>query len=185
MTTTHRITTSAVLVLLLAAAAPGALGRPADSGGASAAKPPLTVPAVYSAQDKSLVTPDKSISVPASVTEVSLPHQTERVQTPQAGLVAPPILQRGQVSELEAANRAKEQALVHRMQSKARYSDAELNAYVTTAHPSAVAPPTLTAPGTSFDWGDAAIGAGIAIAVALLIAGSTLAVRQRRQPRHS
>ena len=43
---------------------------------------------------------------------------------------------------------------------------------------------TLKAPSNGFDWGDAAIGAGIAAAVALLITAGTLAVRQRSQPRH-
>jgi hypothetical protein len=38
-------------------------------------------------------------------------------------------------------------------------------------------------PSDGFDWGDAAIGAAAAAAIALLIAATGLAMRQRNQPR--
>ena len=63
MTTTQRISTSAVLVLSLAAsAAPGAFARQYDQGAASAASP---APAAYSPQDKSLVQSQSAASQPA------------------------------------------------------------------------------------------------------------------------
>jgi hypothetical protein len=82
MTTTHHITTTAALVLSLAAAAPVASARPVDSGGASAAKPP---PAVYSVQDKSLVSSGNASSVLASVAKVSLPHHIAHVEAAKSG----------------------------------------------------------------------------------------------------
>ena len=40
-----------------------------------------------------------------------------------------------------------------------------LNAYATLAHPVAASAPTLTAPGDRFDYGAAAVGAGIAVTI--------------------
>jgi hypothetical protein len=40
------------------------------------------------------------------------------------------------------------------------------------------------APTGGFDYGDAAIGAGITATIAVLITGGSLAARQRSQPRH-
>jgi hypothetical protein len=42
----------------------------------------------------------------------------------------------------------------------------------------------LKAPSDGFGWGDAAIGAGIAAAIALLITAGAQVVRQRKQLRH-
>ena len=48
----------------------------------------------------------------------------------------------------------------------------------------AVAPPAITAPTDDFDYGAAALGAGITAAIALLIAAGTLRLRQRSRPCH-
>ena len=64
-----------------------------------------------------------------------------------------------------------------------RQSNAEPNARATTDRPIAAAQ-TLKAPSSDFDWGDAAIGAGIAAAIALLITAGAQVVRQRSQLRH-
>ena len=60
-----------------------------------------------------------------------------------------------------------------------RISNADTNAYAAVTHSN-----PATTSGSGFDWSDAAIGAAIAAAIVLLITASTLAVRQRRQPRH-
>jgi hypothetical protein len=46
------------------------------------------------------------------------------------------------------------------------------------------ATPTNAAPSTGFDYGDAAIGAGITGGLVLLVTAGTLTVRRRSQPRH-
>lgn len=51
-------------------------------------------------------------------------------------------------------------------------------------HPTAVAPPAITPPSEDFDYGAAALGAGITAAIAVLIAGGTLGLRQRTRTRH-
>jgi hypothetical protein len=76
MSIIHRITTSAVLVLSLAAsAAPGAVVAPEA---ATAANPAL---AVYSRQDKDLVQPQRAASQPAAVysrhDKSLLPHKSD------------------------------------------------------------------------------------------------------------
>jgi hypothetical protein len=103
-------------------------------------------------------------------------------QTPQTAPVAP-ILRRVPASALAAVNSAKEHALVYHVPQSARYSTADVNAYTPSAHPVAAAAPSLKAPSNGFDWGDAAIGAGITAAIALLMTGGGLAVRQRSAPR--
>ncbi len=104
-------------------------------------------------------------------------------QTPQTAPV-PPILHRVQPSRLAAVNRAKEHAFAYRVPASARYGTAGLNASA-TVKAAAVPAPTLSAPSNGFDWGDAAIGAGITAAIALMITAGSLAVRQRSQPRPS
>jgi hypothetical protein len=89
-------------------------------------------------------------------------HPNPDQQTPQTSPVVPPILHRVRGSQLAAVNRAKAQALASHLPATARYSSADLG----------------------FDWGDAAIGGGIAAAAALLITAGALTVRHRTQPRH-
>jgi hypothetical protein len=57
-------------------------------------------------------------------------------------------------------------------------------ANASAAAPVAVARPAITAPSDDFDYGAAALGAGITAAIALLIAAGTLGLRQRSRPRH-
>jgi hypothetical protein len=86
MTTTHRISTSAVLIASLAAAgAPAAAARPvgADASASGAKPPPAAV--YYSRQDKSL-SPVASAATPAGrVAVVRAPERIVRVQTPNGG----------------------------------------------------------------------------------------------------
>ena len=108
-------------------------------------------------------------------------------QTQQVSPVGPPILWPARDSEIAAINRAKAQqraALSYSPPATARYSSAVMNAFTPTARPVAVSAPTVKAPSDGFDYGDAAIGAAIAAAIAALASG-TVAVRRRSQPQHS
>jgi hypothetical protein len=124
-----------------------------------------------------------AIAAPAASARFDLePAHGQSTQTQQTAPV-PPILHRVQGSQLAAANRAKEQALANHVPPNGRYSTADLNGYATVTAP-AVKAPALSAPGNGFDWGDAAVGAGITAAIALMITAGSLAVRQRSQPDH-
>ena len=57
-------------------------------------------------------------------------------------------------------------------------------ANASVAAPAAVAPPAITAPSDDFDYGAAALGAGITAAIVLLIGAGTLGLRRRIRPRH-
>ncbi len=94
--------------------------------------------------------------------------------------VAPPTLAPANAALAAAIERAKLQALVNHVPPMGRTSNADTNAYATVTHPN---PATPSGSG-GFDWSVAAIGAAIAAVIVLLITASTLAARQRRQPRH-
>jgi len=91
----------------------------------------------------------------------------------------PPSLSRSQASEIAALDRVKARNLAHHLSPTGTYSIAALT---TAATP--LAAPTLEAPGNGFDWGDAAVGAGVTAAIGLLIAAASIAVRHRAEPRH-
>jgi hypothetical protein len=57
-------------------------------------------------------------------------------------------------------------------------------ANASVANPAASAPPAITPPSDDFDYGAAALGAGITAAIAVLIAAGTLGLRQRSRTRH-
>ena len=102
-------------------------------------------------------------------------------QAPQTATGVPPGLSRSQASELAAIDRAKARSLANHPSPTGPYSTAALT---TAATPIASPSPTLEAPGNGFDWGDAAVGAGVAAAIGLLIAAASIAVRHRSEPRH-
>jgi hypothetical protein len=93
--------------------------------------------------------------------------------------VATPTLPRAKAALAAAIERAKLQALDNHVPPMGRASNADTNALAAVTHSS-----RATTSGSGFDASDAAIGAAIAAAIVLLITASTLAVRQRRQPRH-
>ena len=66
----------------------------------------------------------------------------------------------------------------------ASLSTLEAIANASAAQSAAVALPASAAPSDEFDYGAAALGAGITAAIALLIAAGTLGLRQRSRPRH-
>jgi hypothetical protein len=100
---------------------------------------------------------------------------------------APPILRPARRSELLAINAAQAreaQRFSYNLPPTARYSKAEMNAYASAGNPVRVSGSTAGAPGDGFDYGDAAVGVGIAGGVALLLTAGTLGVRRRAHPRH-
>ena len=121
----------------------------------------------------------------ASSTTVVRPNPDQ--QGTQSGSAGPPILPVARTAELAAIHRAeaqREAARSYSLPQGARYSSAAFNAYATLAHPVAASAPTVTAPGDGFDYGAAAVGAGLAVTIIAAITGGGLAVRRRRQPQH-
>ena len=102
--------------------------------------------------------------------------------------VAAPILRVARASELAAIRRAeaqREAASSYSPPAGARYSSAVLDAYATLAHPPvAASAPTVKAPGDGFDFGAAAVGAGFAVAIIVLITAGGLVMRRRRQAQY-
>ena len=118
-----------------------------------------------------------AITGPVASARPNLEPQTTVQVSSTAG--PPPVVQRSEASELAAIDRLKAQVPIHHAPANGRYSTAALT---TAATP--VATPTLTTPGNGFDWGDAAVGAGVVAAIGLLIAAASVAVRHRSEPRH-
>jgi hypothetical protein len=188
MTTTHRISTTALLILSLAAAGtPAASARPLDPEGATAANGQSstavrpnpdqqtataatvnrTSAAVYSRQDKS--------TIPATE-----PTQPTRL---------PPIVAAPKPSQRAALRQAQHQErlayLADHQPNSARYSSAEMNAYasgIPTGAPGTVV--HVTSPDGAFDWGDAGIGAAGGIALVMLGLGGVRGA-SRYRTRHT
>jgi hypothetical protein len=108
-------------------------------------------------------------------------HPNPDQQATQSGPAVQPIAHPPTPAQVAAIERLKEQALANHVPPNGRQSKADVN---TTANPVAAPAPTLKAPDNGFDWGDAAIGAGIIATLALLITAGSIAVRQRSQPGH-
>ncbi len=74
-------------------------------------------------------------------------------------------------------------ALAHnyRVTTTAGFSTADLNAHPKATPTAAISAAKPAASSDSFDWGDAAIGAAIAMAIALLVTAGTVVVRRRTQ----
>ena len=108
-------------------------------------------------------------------------------QSTQGGPVGPPILRVARASERAAIGRVEAQREAARSYSPpvgARYSSADTDAYAAFARPVAANAPTVKAPGDGFDYGAAAVGAGVAVAIVALITAGGLVVRRRRQPQY-
>jgi hypothetical protein len=98
-----------------------------------------------------------------------------------------PVLQPPRPSELRAIQRAEAQKarrLAYELPATAPYSNAEWNAYASAAHPVASSPPVTGAPSNAFDYSDAAVGAGIAGGIVLLITAGNVTVRRRSRLHH-
>ena len=212
MTTTTRITTTAWLILSLAAtAASAASARPARAEPAGAHKPaPI---AVYSRQDKS------TIPATAPLTPAAMPARTPTSSGPRSEVVSgggyspgaavysrqdkltipapaptqptrlPPILGALKPSQTAAFRQTEQRErlayLADHQPNSARYSSAELNAYasgIPTGVPSNIM--HVASPNGSFDWGDAGIGAAGGITLLMLGLGGASGVARYRT-RHS
>ena len=111
----------------------------------------------------------------------SNPDQRTSRSTP----VGPPILRVARGPEAAAIHRAEAQAraaVSYSPRAGARYSSGEIGAYAALAHPVAASSSPVKAPGAGFDYGAAAVGAGLAVVIVVLISAGGLAVRRRRQP---
>jgi hypothetical protein len=123
--------------------------------------------------------PLPTVNVSATTARATVVKPNPDQQAARTATGVPPGLSRSQASELAAIDRAKAASLANDVPPKGPYSTAALT---TAATP--LAAPTLKAPGSGFDWGDAALGAGVAAAIGLLIAAASVAVRHRTEPRH-
>ena len=138
-------------------------------------------------QQRPYVNPSTGYVVPVAPPQAQTPgpspevHPNPDQQATQSGTGKPPISHLSRPQQIAAIERLKELALLNHVPPSGRDSKADVN---TTAHPVAAPAPTLKAPDDGFDWGDAAIGAGITLTLALLITAGSFAVRQRSQPRH-
>ena len=120
---------------------------------------------------------------PTTSSPVVRPNAYQR--TSQSTPVGPPILRVARGSEAAAINHAEAQeraALSYSPPAGARYSSAGTDAYAAVGHPVAASAPTVKAPGAGFDYGAAAVGAGLAVAIIALITAGGLVLRRRRQP---
>lgn len=117
-----------------------------------------------------------------TVSSVVLPNPDQQVSQS----VMPPVLRAAQASDraviftAEAQRRA---AASYSSPAGARFSSADTAAYA-AVHPVAVTGLVVKAPGDGFDYGDAGIGAGIAVAIVLLGTAGTFTVRRLSQPQH-
>ena len=102
-------------------------------------------------------------------------------QTAQAGQSVPPVLPAVPPSQFRAIEAQDTAALGYRLVPTAPYSNAELNAHLKPVLATTTSVHKIAAPSDSFNWGDAAIGAGVAMAIVALVSGGTLAVRRRTQ----
>ncbi len=125
-----------------------------------------------------------TLAIVLAITAVSGSAASARVlegpvhQTGQAGLAVPHRVSPTGFGALEA-----QAALDHSYKASptVHNNSAELNAHPKVAPTAAVPEPRLAAPSDSFQWGDAAIGAGAAVAIVSLVAAGTLVVRRRTQ----
>jgi hypothetical protein len=102
--------------------------------------------------------------------------------------VTPPILKAAPTSQVSALHHSEAHARTahaYRPQPGARFSTASLSVYARGSQPVSGASATAKDPGDDFDYGAAAIGAGVAAAVVLLVSGSIVVVRRRGQLQHS
>ena len=153
MTTNHRMTTTAALILTLAGvAAPAATARPADDPATPVSRTPASV---YSRPDKSVI----PVSPPA----------ISGAAVGRAALLRSLAQQRRQrIAALSA----------YREGQLAAAFDVAATAANKASAPQAVV--RIHAPQSGFDWGDAGIGAAGGLALALLGVGGGLVISHQR-----
>jgi hypothetical protein len=123
-----------------------------------------------------------TLAIVLAITAVSGSAASARVlegPVHQAGQAALAVPHRVSPSEFRAVEA--QAALAHSYKTSSTVHSAELDAHPKVAPTAAVPEPRLAAPSDSFQWGDAAIGAGVAVAIVSLLAAGTLVVRRRTQ----
>ena len=121
----------------------------------------------------------------ASSTTIVRPNPDQ--QSTQSGSVGPPTLPVARAAEPAAMNWAaepREAARSHSLRQAAPYNSAAFNAYATLAHPVAASSPKVKAPDDGFDYGAAAVGAGLTVTIVVLITAGGLIMRRRRRPQY-
>jgi hypothetical protein len=156
MTTTHRMTTTAALILTLAGvAAPAATARPVDDPATPVSRTPASV---YSRPDKTLIPVGPPATSGAAVGRAALLRSLAQQK-------------RQRVAALSA----------YREGQLATAFDIAATAANEASAPQAVA--RVHAPQTGFDWGDAGIGAAGGLALAMLGVGGGLVISRQRPRR--
>jgi hypothetical protein len=123
-----------------------------------------------------------TLAIVLAITAVSGSAASARVlegpvhQTGHAVLAVPHRVSPSEFGALEA-----QAALAHSYKASPTVHSADLNAHPKVAPTAAVPEPRLAAQSDSFQWGDAAIGAGVAVAIVSLVTAGTLVVRRRTQ----
>ena len=123
----------------------------------------------------------------ASARPFEAPVQQAQSVWPDAPPVAatvpspPPVLAPVPESTFRAIEEQKALAHSYKVPPTARYSNAGIAAASKPAATVAVPAPKTAAPSDSFDWGDAAIGAAIVMAIVLLVTGGAVVARRRLQ----
>ena len=102
-------------------------------------------------------------------------------QTVQPTLAVPPSATTAQRPAPRAVDAQAALAHLYRVPTTARFRTDELNAHPKAAPTAASSAAKATAPSNSFDWGDAAIGAAIAMVIVSLVTAGTVVVRRRTQ----
>jgi hypothetical protein len=106
----------------------------------------------------------------------------------RVGEVGPPSVRSATGPQMPEAHRqqaAASHASAYKPSQSARYSSAGLNGYAHSPTNGAPASVHVTTHDSSFDWGDAAIGAAAGLVITLLIVSGAVVVAQRRQPKTS
>ena len=158
--------TVAAICLAIVALAPTAAARPAFDPPSVSVNPSTG----YTLQDK-------------SVSQTTVVRSNPDQQVTRNGVPIPPILGKTQAAEQAAIDRLQAQHYTDKPPVHGAYSAAALNGYG-SGHPVSVqAPKTPSAnPDSSFDWGDAAIGAAAGLSLSLLVGAGAMALSRRRSP---
>ena len=158
--------TVAAICLAIIALAPTAAARPAFDPPSASVNPSTA----YTLQDK-------------SVSQTTVVGSNSDQQVARSGVPIPPILGKSQAAQQAAIDRLKAQHYTDKLPAHAPYSAAALNGYG-SPHPVRVQAPKAASanPDNSFDWGDAAIGAGAGLALTLLVGGGAMVLSRRRSP---
>jgi hypothetical protein len=123
---------------------------------------------------------------PTALSSVVRPNPDQQFARSTPG--GPPILRVARASELAVIHRAEAQeraAVSYSPPAGALYSSADTAAYAAVASPVAASSSPVKAPGAGFDYGAAAVGAGFAVALIMMISAGAFAVRRRRHPQFS